>query len=111
MAGVQHTEQFRLRQTGAVQGFPCCPHTRARHGRQSSTAARAGFLTGFSLHTCAQAAVYGRAFVPADAFPKDGIITVARKLRILNALREPSVWVLSTCYFGVSCGEAALLAQ
>lgn len=38
-----------------------------------------------------QAAVYGRAFVAADAFSKDGIISIARKLRILNALREPEV--------------------
>ena len=38
-----------------------------------------------------QAAVYGRAFVPADGLPKDAIISVARKLRILNALREPEV--------------------
>ena len=35
--------------------------------------------------------MYGRAFVAADAFPKDGIISIARKLRILNALREPEV--------------------
>ena len=36
-----------------------------------------------------QAAVYGRAFVPADALPKDAIVSAARKLRILNTLREP----------------------
>ena len=35
--------------------------------------------------------MYGRAFVAVDAFPKDGIIAIARKLRILNALREPEV--------------------
>ncbi len=35
--------------------------------------------------------MYGRAFVAADAFPKDGIISIARKLRILNALRESEV--------------------
>jgi hypothetical protein len=35
--------------------------------------------------------VYGRAFVPADALPKDAIVTVAHKLRILNALRETEV--------------------
>ena len=48
-----------------------------------------------STYRCAppQAAVYGRAFVAADAFPKDGIISIARKLRILNALREPEVSV------------------
>ena len=38
-----------------------------------------------------QAAVYGRAFCSADAFPRDRIVAVCRQLRILNALRAPGV--------------------
>ena len=38
-----------------------------------------------------QAACYGRAFVPAGGFPRDGIVGVVRRLRLLNAMREPSV--------------------
>ena len=40
---------------------------------------------------CAQAACYGRAFCAADAVPRDAILSVARNLRILNALRAPDV--------------------
>ncbi|KAK9823042.1 hypothetical protein WJX81_002597 [Elliptochloris bilobata] len=38
-----------------------------------------------------KAACYGRAFCAADALPRDAILTVARHLRILNALRAPDV--------------------
>jgi hypothetical protein len=38
-----------------------------------------------------QAACYGRAFVPAGGFPRDGIVGVVRRLRLLNAMREPLV--------------------
>ena len=39
----------------------------------------------------AQAACYGRAFCAADALPRDAILVVARRLRILNALRSPAI--------------------
>mmetsp|Transcript_15272 Transcript_15272/g.46155 ORF Transcript_15272/g.46155 Transcript_15272/m.46155 type:complete len:862 (+) Transcript_15272:225-2810(+) len=40
-----------------------------------------------------KSACYGRAFVPAGGFPRDGIVSVVRRLRILNALREPEVGI------------------
>ena len=45
-----------------------------------------------------QAACYGRAFVPAGGFPRDGIVGVVRRLRLLNAMREPSVSLCAYTY-------------
>ena len=50
-----------------------------------------------------QAAVYGRAFCSADAFPRDRIVAVCRQLRILNTLRAPGVGLpLTAAQVGLS---------
>ena len=57
-----------------------------------------------------QAACYGRAFVPAGGFPRDGIVGVVRRLRLLNAMREPSVRrVVQGLRVPTSCCGRALL--
>ena len=54
-----------------------------------------------------QAAVYGRAFCSADAFPRDRIVAVCRQLRILNTLRAPGVGLpLTAAQVGVRPTQA-----
>ena len=57
-----------------------------------------------------QAACYGRVFVVAGAFPRDGIVSVVRRLRVLNAMRDASVRIatsLSSIWIPVSVADSA----
>lgn len=75
------------------------------------TAAAAADLDPLRQAALLKAACYGRAFVAADDFPRYGIISVVRKLRILNALRVPEVGIpLTSTQMDATSSQALLSA-